>query len=183
MRLAVRVTPFSSTITIPGEIRDFAPGEVSILLEISLPIGSLVDVSLMGRAAFVGEILSCRPSQGNYQTNIRINETAESGLRSTPRFTVKLPAQIFAPRANEPLPAIIIDISGAGLGLELPVSLSVGEAVAIDSEANIAFGTIRHCRAVRENLFRAGVQLHDVIQKTDSSGSGLVAKFRSLTGL
>jgi hypothetical protein len=53
---------------------------------------------------------------------------------------------------------------------------------------NMAFGVVRHCRKHSEQVFRAGVQLHHVIQKTDDAiGSrgtaGLFAKIISFIGL
>jgi len=181
MTLAISLTPFSSSIAIPGEIQDFTPGEVSVLLEQFVPVGSSVALKFKN-ATFDGEVLYCQPKEGQYQTNIRFTDSAESGLRTTPRFSVKLPAQVFARNSSAPMPATIIDISGAGLGLELPFPLSVGDPVAVESEVNIAFGVVRHCREHVKNIFRAGIQLHHVIQKTDRT-SGFLAKIRSFIGL
>jgi hypothetical protein len=125
MNLAISLTPFSSSISILGEIQDFTPGEVSVLLDRFVPVGSSVAVKFKG-ATFDGEVLYCQPKEGQYQTNIRFTDSAETGLRSTPRFSVKLPAQVFARNSSDPRPGTIIDISGAGLGLELPFPLSVG---------------------------------------------------------
>jgi hypothetical protein len=187
MNLAVSVMPFLSEVSIAGVIQDFTPGEVSVLLEEFVPVGHSVAVKFRN-ATFHGEVLYSHPKEGRYQTNIRIMDSAETGLRSTPRFSVKLSAQVFARNSSAPIPATIIDISGAGLGLELPFPLSVGEPVAVESEVNIAFGVVRHCREHVKNIFRAGVQLHHVIQKTDNTfgscrTSGLFAKIMSLTGL
>lgn len=187
MNLAISLTPFSSSISIAGEIQDFTPGEVSVLLDRFVPVGTLVGVKFKN-ATFDGEILYCQPKEGQYQANVRFTDSAASGLRSTPRFSVKLPAQVFARNSSDPMAATIIDISGAGLGLELPFPLSVGEPVAVESEVNVAFGVVRHCREHVKNIFRAGVQLHHVIQKTDDTiGSrgtaGLFAKIISFIGL
>src|ERR1700730_648461 len=133
MNLAISLTPFSSSISIPGEIQDFTPGEVSVLLEQYVPVGSSVALNFKD-ATFEGEVLYCQHKEGQYQTNVRFTDSAESGLRSTPRFSVKLPAQVFARNSSASMPGTLIDISGAGLGLELPVPLSVGEPVAVESE-------------------------------------------------
>jgi hypothetical protein len=187
MNLAISLTPFSSSISIAGEIQDFTPGEVSVLLEQYVPVGSSVALKFKN-ATFDGEVLYCQAKEGQYQTNVRFTDSAETGLRSTPRFSVKLSAQVFARNSSDPIPATIIDISGAGLGLELPFPLSVGDPVAVESEVNIAFGVVRHCREHLEHVFRAGLQLHHVIQKTgDTIGSRgtsrIFAKIMSFIGL
>jgi hypothetical protein len=187
MHLAVSLTPFLSEVSIAGVIQDFTPGEVSVLLEEFVPVGHSVAVKFRN-ATFEGEVLYSLPKEGRYQTNIRIMDSAETGLRSTPRFSVRLPARVFAGSLSDPMSGTIIDISGAGLGLELPSPLSVGEPVAVESEMNIAFGVVRHCRRHSEQVFRAGVQLHHVIQKGDDTIasrriSGMFARIMSFVGL
>src|SRR5436305_4432605 len=125
MNLAISATPFSSTVLIPGRIEDFTPGEVSVVLEQPIPVGHSVTVNFRG-AIFNGEVLYCREQEAGYHINLRLLDSAASGLRSTPRFTVKLAAHVFAQSAGEIIAATIIDISGAGLGLELPSPVSVG---------------------------------------------------------
>jgi hypothetical protein len=58
----------------------------------------------------------------------------------------------------------------------------------VESEMNIAFGVVRHCRKHSEQVFRAGVQLHHVIQKGDGAlasrrTSGILGRIMSLVGL
>jgi hypothetical protein len=187
MNLAISLTPFSSRISIPGEIQDFTPGEVSVLLDGPVAVGHSVAVKF-NRATFDGEVLYCRPAAGQYRTNVRFRDSDENGLRRTPRFSVRLAAEVFAGSFSEAVPTTIIDISGDGFGLELPFRLSVGEPVAVESEMNIAFGIVRHCREHLEHVFRAGVQLHHVIQKGDNTidlrrTEGFFAKIMSFIGL
>src|ERR1700680_1078860 len=126
MNLAIRVTPFSTSISLTGTIRDFTPGEVSMLLDESVPVGTSVAVRFKG-ATFEGEVLYCQPKAGQYQTNVRFRDSAESGLRRTPRFSVKLAAEAFQRNSGDSVAAIITDISGNGLGLDVSRPLSVGE--------------------------------------------------------
>ena len=187
MNLAVSVTPFLSEVSIAGVIQDFTPGEVSVLLEEFVPVGHSVAVKFRN-ATFNGDVLYSHPKESRYQTNIRIMDSAETGLRSTPRFSVRLPARVFAGSLSDPISVNIIDISGAGLGLESPFLFSIGEPVAVESEMNIAFGVVRHCRKHSEQVFRAGVQLHHVIQKGEGTmasrrTSGILGRIMSLVGL
>jgi len=143
---------------------DFTPGEVVALFDDPVPVGTSVAGNLK-HAAFAGEILCCRRSEGRYQANIQIQDCDELGFRRTPRFSVRLAAEVFTRHAPGPLPATIVDISGAGLGLELPVATSVGDAIAVESEMNVALGEVRHSRQSAEHIYRVGVALHHVMQK------------------
>jgi hypothetical protein len=187
MNLAIRVTPFSGSNSVFGTIQDFTPGELSILLEKCVPVGSPVTVKFKD-ATFEGEVLYCEPKEGHFQTNVRFRDSGESGLRRTPRFTVKLSAEVFLPNSSDSLRATITDISGNGLGLDVPMPLAVGGPIIVESEMNTAFGIVRYCGERSESIFHAGVELHHVIQKTDDTigsrcTSGLFAKIRSLIAL
>jgi hypothetical protein len=187
MNLAIRVSPFSGGIPVLGTIQDFTPGEVSMLLDKCVPVGSPVTVKFKG-ALFEGEVLFCNPKEGHFQTNVRFRDSGESGLRRAPRFTVKLSAYAFSPNSGNSLPVTITDISGNGLGLDVPMPLAVGGPIIVESEMNIAFGIVRYCGDRSESIFHAGVELHHVSEKTkDVTGSngmpGPFAKIMSFIGL
>jgi hypothetical protein len=173
INLAIRVTPFSGSISVVGIIQDFTPGEVSILLEKCVPVGSPVTV-MFKDARFEGEVLYCEPKEGQFQTNVRFRDSGESGLRRTPRFTVRLAAEVFPQNAADSLRATITDISGNGLGLDVPLPVTVGGPIIVESERNIAFGVVRYCGERSGSIFHAGVELHHVIEKKsgviDSNG-------------
>jgi hypothetical protein len=165
MNLAIRVTRFSTNVSFMGTIHDFTPGEVSLLLAEFVPVGTSAAVTFK-EATFEGEILYCEPKDGQYQTNVRFQDSAESGLRRTPRFTVKLSGEVFARNSGDPVPAIITDISGNGLGVDVSLSLAAGEPIVVSSEMNIAFGVVRYCRERSEDVFHVGVELHHVVERT-----------------
>ena len=58
-----------------------------------------------------------------------------------------------------------MDVSGEGLGIELPSPLPMQANIAVQSEENTALGVVRHCRELSAGLFRAGGQLHHIIHK------------------
>lgn len=64
-----------------------------------------------------------------------------------------------------PLDGKIVDVSGEGLGIELPAPLPMQANIAVQSEENTALGVVRHCREISSGLFRAGVQLHHIVRK------------------
>ena len=165
MNLAIRLTPFSTSMSFMGVLHDFTPGEVSLLLSEFVPVGTSVAVTFKD-ATFEGEILYCEPKDGQYQTNVGFRDSAESGMRRAPRFTVKLSGEVFARNSSDPFPAIITDISGNGLGVDVPLSLAAGEPIVVGSAMNIAFGVVRYCRERSEDIFHVGVELHHVIEKS-----------------
>jgi len=139
-------------------------------------------------AMFQGEVLYCEPKEGHFQTNVRFRDSGESGLRRTPRFTVKLSAEVFSPNSSDSLRATITDISGNGIGLDVPMPLAVGGPIIVESEMNTAFGIVRYCGERSGSIYHAGVELHHVIEKTNdviaSNGiQGPYAKLMSLLGL
>jgi hypothetical protein len=60
-------------------------------------------------------------------------------------------------------PVQIIDVSKSGLGLLVPLRLSPGVVVQIQSGTTFALGEVRHSRQISENKFHTGVRLQDVI--------------------
>lgn len=166
MDLTIKVYPISTSVAVVGKVADFTPGEISATLDLFLPIGTPVAASLHD-SSFNGEILCSTAENGFYKTNIRIKDADENGLRSVRRFSVHLPAHVFTHDGCEPHRATIVDISGSGLGLLVPVPLSTGDGIAVDSEMNMALGTVRYCRKSSKG-FRVGVQLHHVFEKNNA---------------
>jgi len=80
----------------------------------------------------------------------------------------------------------IVDISGDGVGLELPVGLPFEATIAIESESNIALGLVRYHREISPERFRVGAQLHHIIGKddlaNDTTGSGFISKLGARFG-
>ena len=79
---------------------------------------------------------------------------------------MKLSAEVFAGNSGDPLPAIITDISGNGLGADVPLFLATSEPIVVSSELNLAFGVIRYCRERPDSVFHVGIELHHVVEKT-----------------
>jgi hypothetical protein len=148
----------------PGVVEGFTPGETTILLEGLVSQGTLVKVE-MGAFAFHGEVLFCERRADKYEAHISINDVDESGLRRTPRFPVSIAGTVFAAPLAAPTPATIVDISGDGLGIELPVHLPAQTNIAVESESNVAFGAVRFSRALPAGGFRIGVELHHIVQR------------------
>lgn len=161
--LEVQVIDFLSGYTIPGILEGFTPGEVTVSLpeKVSEQRAVMVHVNSF---MFGGETLYCRPSESGYEAHITIDDVLESGLRRVPRFPLRLAAQLFPPY-GVPLGITIVDVSGDGLGIESPVPLETGQPIAIASGSVFVFATVGHCRNVRENLFRAGVEMQHLFER------------------
>jgi hypothetical protein len=163
LQLEVQVVDFLSGYTVAGILAGFTPGEVTLLLR--EPLSEQRDVSVHANGfEFQGRILYCRPKHSSYEAHITIDDTEETGLRRSPRFPLKLAARLFSPTAG-PVDSTIVDISRDGMGIDVPVSLAKGQAIAIATGSVLIFAVVRHCRQLPEGLFRAGVEMHHLLEK------------------
>jgi len=161
--LEVDVVDFLSGYRVPGMLQGITPGEVIVSLGEPLPEQRAASVHL-NSFSFEGQILFCQPRESRYEAHITIDDAEETGLRRTPRFPVTIHAQLFPPRGS-PVDITIVDISSAGLGLELPVAIETGQAIALASESVFVFAIVRHCRQLSSGLFRAGVEMLHLLEK------------------
>jgi hypothetical protein len=179
LQLEVQVVDFLSNYTVRGLLEGFTPGEVTILLNEPIDEQRMVTVRL-NSFTFEGHTLYCRPRQNQFEAHVSIDDIEENGLRRAPRFPVNLPAQLFLSQ-TEPLAITIIDISSVGLGMELSVPVETGQPVAVASGSVFVFAIIRHCRQLSAGVFRAGAEMHHLLQKeievtTDTPRSNFLQK-------
>jgi hypothetical protein len=164
LHLEARLKAPTWEVGLPGILQDFTPGEVILLLDDRVTEHTPVTVQLH-TYSFEGEVLYCRPRGSGYEAHVSIDDADFMGLRRAPRFPVSLAARVFVSISDTPVDARIFDISGAGLGIEGPLALPVQASIAVESDENIAFGVVRHCRELSAGRFRAGVELHHIIKK------------------
>ncbi len=163
LALNVRVVDFLSNYTIRGELVSFTPGEVAILLDEPVPEQRAVAVHIH-TFVFEGQTLYCRPMQARYEAHVSINDVDGSGIRRAPRFPVNLPARLFLSDDN-PVAIRILDISRDGLGIESPVPVDTGQAIALECGPVFVFAVVRHQRQLSDGLFRAGAEMHHLFEK------------------
>jgi len=157
-------------------VEEFTPGEAKLVLEDSISPGTAVRVTI-DDSAFVGQILYCEKQGQLYDAHVSIDDGDEAGLRRTPRFPVSLPAVVFAPIYADPVPGKILDISGNGIGMELPAAVPVQTPVAVKSDYNISLGIVRFCAAISPARYRTGVELHHIFKRIHpKTKSGLMRK-------
>ena len=149
--------------TYEGILEHFIPGEASLLLDHNFPQDTLVRVNIHG-FEFDGHVVFCERKGDFFDAHIVIPED-EVVRRRGPRYVVELPARAYTSLSHQPMDAKIVDISKDGLGLECPSNLSVGETLAVESQSNLAFGIVRHCRPLPAGGYRVGLQVHNVIIK------------------
>ena len=186
LRLEARVTAPTWEVGLSAVIQDFTSGEVILLLDDPLAAGTRVTIQV-NTCSFDGDILFCDQSGSRWETHVSFDDTDATGLRRTPRFPVRIPARIFASAIEAPLDGTIVDVSGEGLGIELPQQLPMQANIAVQSEENTALGVVRHCREIAASgIFRTGVQLHHIIKKDPdlekSSESGWMNKLGARFG-
>jgi hypothetical protein len=161
--LPVQVVDFLSNYRVCGVLESFTPGEVTVLINEPVSEQRTVGVHI-NSFTFEGQTLYCRPRQNQYEAHISIDDVEGTGLRRAPRFPVKLPAQLFLSR-TEPVAITIVDISSDGLGIELPVSVETGQPIAVASGSVFVFAIIRHCRQLSAGIYRAGAEMHHLLQE------------------
>ena len=159
----VQVVDLLSGYSVPGVLQAFTPGEVMVSLGEALP--EQRDVSVRFNSfGFEGQILYCQPKKTGYEAHITIDDAEESGLRRAPRFPVRVRAQLF-PAHGGPVDITIVDISSDGLGIESPVSLEIGQVLALASESVFVFAVVRHSHQLPGGMFRAGVEMQHLFEK------------------
>lgn len=164
IQMEARVTSHTWEIGLSAVVHDFTPGEVILLVDDKIAAGTHVTIQL-DNCSFTGDILFCEPSAARWEAHVSFDDVDATGLRRTPRFPVKIPARVFSSAIDAPLDGTIVDVSGEGLGIELPASLPMMANIAIQSEENTALGVVRHCRELGVGVFRTGVQLHHIVRK------------------
>lgn len=179
LEVPVHVVDLLSGYSVPGVLQGFTPGEVMVSLEEALPEQRDVSVRFSS-FVFEGQLLYCQSKQTLYEAHITIDDTEETGLRRAPRFPVKVGGQLF-PSHGGPVDITIVDISSDGLGIESPVSLQIGQTLALASESVFVFAVVRHCRQVPGGGFRAGVEMQHLFENSgeippDEARSGILGR-------
>jgi len=164
LQMEARVTSHTWEIGLSAVVHDFTPGEVILIVDDKLAAGTHVIIQL-NTCSFAGVILFCEPSGSRYEAHVSFDDLDATGLRRTPRFPVNLAARVFSTSIEVPLEGKIVDISGEGLGMELPEPLPMLANIAVQSEENTALGVVRHCRELSSGVYRIGVQLHHIVRK------------------
>lgn len=160
--LEVQVVDFLSGYTVSGTLEGFTPGEVTVVLPEMISEQRTVTVRI-NSFLFGGETLYCRPRDGGYEAHITIDDVEENGLRRAPRFPVRVAGYMFQSH-GAPVAITIVEISGDGLGIDLPVALEAGQPVAIANASVFLFATVKSC-SVREAGFRAWVEMQHLFEK------------------
>jgi hypothetical protein len=162
--LEARVTSPTWEVGFVGVMQDFTPGEVILLLSERIAPGTHVTIRV-STACFHGEILFCNPEGSVWETHVSFDDVDATGLRRTPRFPVRIPARAFIRGHEGPIEGWILDVSGEGLGMELPKPVPVHSNIAVQSEESMALGEVRHCRELSSGRFRVGVSFHHIMGK------------------
>ena len=145
-------------------LKDFTPSQAILVLDANIPPGTPVYV-VINEFAFDGEVLYCEPHHNSFEAHVYVNDAAEASTRKTLRFPVRISGSVFESSGPTPIPATIVDISGDGLGIELPVHLPEESLLAVESEANMAFGIVRYSRELPDGRVRLGIRLYRIIPK------------------
>jgi hypothetical protein len=90
---------------------------------------------------------------------------APTEKRREPRISTEDPGllQKINPFSPDRVPIQIVDVSKGGMKVKAPNSLEIGTMVKVRLKTVIAFGEVRHCRAVGDS-YHAGIQLYDTFR-------------------
>jgi len=166
LNLPARLKASSWGDFLTGVVEHFIPGEIVVATE--RPIAPETDLTVEVHGCVLdGEVLLCCPRANAYEVHISIKDSEVVGYRRTPRFIVRIPARVFNSGLKHPLTVMIVDISGDGIGLEATSDIPLEAAVAVESEANIALGTVRYSHQQSAELYRIGVKIHHVLPRSD----------------
>ncbi|MEO8028444.1 MAG: PilZ domain-containing protein [Bryobacteraceae bacterium] len=105
-----------------------------------------------GHSALVGKAITTEPREKRQYSRVSTNKPAKM-------------RQLFAD-ADEPFPVRILDLSCAGMKLEVPVRLCPGESIQVFAPGLIVMGQVRYCRAVGLK-FVAGLEYEDILRTCD----------------
>lgn len=162
--LEVRVKSPTWEVGVGAVLQDFTPGEVILLLDDPIQARTQVAVQV-NTCSFHGEILYCKPRGSRWEAHVSFDDVDSFGLRRSPRFPVRIPARLFASGSSGSTEAMILDISGEGLGLEMGRAVPAETNVAVQSEEAVALGQVRYCREVRPGVFRAGILMQHIMKR------------------
>lgn len=162
--LEVRVKSPTWEVGVGAVLQDFTPGEVILLLDDPIEAKTVVAVRA-NTCSFHGEILYCKASGRRWEAHVSFDDVDASGLRRSPRFPVRIPARLFVSGSGGPVEAMILDISGEGLGVEMGRAVPVPANVAVESEEAVALGHVRHCREAGPGVFRAGILMQHIMKR------------------
>ena len=162
--IEARVKALTWEVGVAAVIQDFAQGEVILLLNDSIAAGTHVSVQV-DTFSFAGEVMFCKLRDARWETHVSFDDVDAMGMRRAPRLPVRIRARLFTGTSDGPITATIVDVSGAGMGIELGQPMQVESNIVVQSEEAIGLGVVKHCRQVTPGVFRAGVQLHHIVEK------------------
>ena len=150
--------------SVPGIVEKVGAQTLTVRVKRSLPEHVAVSIEF-GAETRKGQIVRCQPADDWYEVSVSIADRNECDLRSAERFPLTRDVRIQASGRNEAASGIVVDVSIGGMGLEVRAPLKRGEILSVESDSDIAFGVIRYCRRLRDDLYRAGFEVFHVMPK------------------
>lgn len=148
---------YGSVEPIAGKIRGVSLG----LFQVSSPVCVLAgqDLELLSQARVIqARVVECQKcAAGSY--NLQMKLSFDACRRAEPRLTTDLPARLQVLGDSAVVSARVMNLSHAGLGLQLSKAIPVGTIISVDLGYARATGEVRHCTQHIEN-YRAGIHVH-----------------------
>jgi PilZ domain len=150
--------------TYMARIRRVSTGSMELLLPLFIGPSQTVEMVYSGCRVHSRVIRCVELAGDSYLATVRLLRCAGAEMRVEPRMPVHIEATLQALGSAEKHPIVILDISQSGLGVRLPVTLAVGQQVAVDLGQGIGLFEVRYCRVTPEGK-RAGFQLLEFLDR------------------
>jgi len=161
----------TAQFNLAGVIQDIRTNALSIAIKQPLMEGTPVSIEF-GAECRDGEVVSCRRKGSTYDACVVIPNRNESDRRGAQRFPVTQEVRISTDSSESQVGAVVADLSVHGMGLETSAPLKVKEIVTVESDSSEAFGIVRHCRALPQGRYHAGVEIFHIMPKETAEPSG-----------
>lgn len=138
----------------PGVMRNLdLNGNLQFETAIRIPAGARVDVEYGPDFTATGNAMYCQRQGNVFLVGVRLRQNR----RREPRFEAAGPATIAAMDSADVVQAEVRHVSLSGIGLSTTRPFEPGAMVRVETRSWFAFGEVRHCTAVDETNYSAGI--------------------------
>jgi hypothetical protein len=158
-----------------AKIRRVATGSINLVVPRFISPSQNVQIVYLG-CRIQARVVRCTELPGdNHLATVHLLSCAGMEMRSEPRLPIHLDATLQILGSAEKLAIRIVDISQSGLGVAVPITLTVGQQVAVDVGQGIALAEVRYCRVTPEGK-RAGLQVLEFLEREHPLDAASVSK-------
>ena len=118
-------------------------------------------------------VYSKRRSDGAFDIGCNRISAEKGSIRREWRMPVDLSATVTVNGSNTSYKGRVLNMSTAGLGLQLPIEVVPGSGIVVRMNDGMSFGEVRHCRKVNNATYIVGVYMHNYLESEGSIEHGI----------